>query len=168
MSTFKKNQTSPDGGNIVFLSPFNIQNPSREQQTEFIMENVFASAALDECGEVYDYTKLPKAAELKEFIGRTVREKKPRWTVGTDLSATVLAGMRIPRRILINPTVTFDDLNNIPDHVRETTYGYFDLIHEADYERFCSVYPNAALILEQWLDIEQVAPMISAICNAKD
>ena len=38
----------------------------------------------------------------------------------------------------------------------------------ADYERFCSVYPNAALILEQWLDIEQVAPMISAICNDKD
>ena len=150
--------------NIIFLSPFNIANPSREQQTDFIMENAFASAALNGYGEVYDYTRLPKAPELKEFVVCTVREKKPRWVVGAGLSATVLAGMRIPRRILINPTITFDDLNNVPDHVRETTYGYFDLNHEADYERFCSVYPNAALILEPWLDIEQIAPMIKDIC----
>ena len=77
MSTFNKVFSSTDGVNIVFLSPFNIENPSSEQQTEFIMENVFVSAALNECGEVYDYTKLPKAVELKEFIKRTVCEKNP-------------------------------------------------------------------------------------------
>ena len=152
--------------NLVFLIPFTIENPSREQQTDFLYENMMESSALGKLGKVYDYRELPKTeVELKAFIEAKIREEKPEWVIATDLSASVLAGIKIPNRLLINPSITFDDLNNVPEHVRQTTHGFFDQSHEADYERFCSVYPNAMLSLDLDIDYERIAPIIEGIIN---
>ena len=151
---------------LVFLIPFRMENPSREQQTDFLYENMMASSALGKLGKAYDYRELPKTeAELKAFITAKIREEKPEWVIATDLSASVLAGIKIPNRLLINPSITFDDLNNVPEHVRQTTHGFFDQSHEADYERFCSVYPNAMLSLDLDIDYERIAPIIEGIIN---
>ena len=46
------------------------------------------------------------------------------------------------RKVLINPTVTYDDLNMVSEFARMNTYGFFDQKHEADYNLFQSVYPH--------------------------
>ena len=151
---------------LIFLNPFTVENPSREQQTEFLYENMMASSALGKFGEVYDYKELPKTEEeLKVFIEGKIIEEKPQWVVATELSASVLAGIKIPNRILINPAISFDVLNNVPEHVRQTIHGVFDQSHESDYERFCSAYPNAMLSLDLDMDYDQIVPIITGILN---
>ena len=151
---------------LVFLNPFIIENPTREQQTEFLYENMMASSAFAKLGEVYDYKVLPKTEdELKDFIKTKIRDEKPQWVIATDLSATILAGIKITNRILINPTISFDDLNIVPELARQTTHGFFDKSHEADYERFCSVYPSAMLSLSPEMDYNRIAPIIEGIIN---
>ena len=154
---------------LVFLNPFIVENPTREQQTEFLYENMLASSALGKSGKVYDYRELPKTEEeLKTFIEAKIMEEKPLWVVATDLSASVLAGIKIPNRILINHRVSFDDLNNVPEHARQTTHGFFDQSHESDYERFCSVYPSAILSLDPDMDYDSIPPIIEEIIDDKD
>ena len=151
---------------LVFLNPFIIENPTREQQTEFLYENMMASSALGKLGEVFDYKELPKTEEaLKAFIEGKINEEIPQWVVATDLSATILAGIKITNRILINPTISFDDLNIVPELARQTTHGFFDQSHEADYERVCSVYPSAMLSLSPEMDYDRIAPIIEEIIN---
>ena len=151
---------------LIFLNPFTIENPTREQQTEILYEDMMASSALGKFGEVYDYKELPKTEkELKVFIEGKIKEEKPQWMVATDLSASVLAGIKIPNRILINHRVSFDDLNNVPEHARQTTHGFFDQSHESDYERFCSVYPSAILSLDPDMDYDSITPIIGRIIS---
>ena len=155
--------------NLVFLNPFTIENPSREQQTDFLYGDMMVSSALGKLGKVYDYRELPKTEEeLKVFIDGKIIEDKPQWVVATDLSASVLAGIKIPNRILINPHISFDDLNNVPEHTRQTTHGFFDESHESDYERFCSVYPSAMLSLAPEMDYDRIAPIIEGIISQKE
>lgn len=47
-------------------------------------------------------------------------------------------------KILVNPTVTYNDLNNVSEFDRQYTFGFFDKDFEKDYELFQKVYPNAA------------------------
>ena len=151
---------------LIFLNPFIVENPTREQQTDFLYENMEATSALGIFGEIFDYKELPKTEEeLKVFIEGKVIEEKPQWVIAADLSASVLAGIKIPNRILINPSISFDDLNNVPDHVRQTTHGFFDQSHETDYERFCSVYPSAMLSLAPEIDYDQFVPLIQGIMD---
>ena len=155
--------------NLIFLNPFTIENPTREQQTDFLYEDMMAGSALGKLGKVFDYKELPKTEEeLKAFIEAKIREEKPLWVVATDLSASALAGIKIPNRILINPAISFEDLNNVPEHVRQTTHGFFDQSHESDYERFCSVYPSAMLSLDPDMDYDRIAPIIEEIINDKE
>ena len=51
--------------------------------------------------------------------------------------------LRNQRKILINPIVKFEDLNNISEFDRIYTYGFFDKSHKEDYEHFQAVYPNS-------------------------
>lgn len=154
---------------LIFLNPFTIENPTLEQQTDFLYEDLMASSALGKLGKMYDYKELPKTKEeLRAFIEGKIMEEKPQWVVATDLSASVLAGIKIPNRILVNPAITFDDLNNVPEHGSQTTHGFFDQSHEVDYERFCSVYPSAMLSLAPEMDYERITPIIEGIINDKE
>ena len=154
---------------LIFLNPFRIENPTREQQTEFLYENMMASNAFGNMGDELDYKELPKTEkELITFIKTKIREEKPEWIIATELSATVLAAIKIPNRILINPAITFNDLNNVPDHVRQTTHGFFSESHEDNYTRFSSVYPNSMLTLDPEVDYETIAALIKSIITDKE
>ena len=131
---------------IIFLSTFDKKEASMEEKTDFIICQNEMYLEYESHGEVFDYRKLPynDTVGLKTFILEKIKVNQPKWIVGEGTSATVLMGMKIPDRILVNPKVIFEDLNNVPDYVRQSTFGFFDKYHEKDYERFQSVYPHSA------------------------
>lgn len=150
---------------LVFLSTFDKKDASMEVKTDFIIGQAEAYSEFYQLGEVFDYRNLPynDPKGLKNFISEKIKENKPKWIVGEGTSATVLIGMKIPGRIMVNPKVTFNDLNNVPNHVRESTFGFFDKYHEKDYERFQSVYPNSAWYPQTSIDLCDLKSMIENI-----
>ena len=153
---------------MIFLSTFDKKDASMEAKTDFIIGQNEMYLEYNPLGEVFDYRNLPynDPAGLKKFILDKIKETQPKWIVGEGTSASVLLGMKIPGRIFVNPKVSFEDLNNVTDYVRETTFGFFDKYHEKDNERFQSVYPNSAWYPETSIDILDLKSMISTIINS--
>lgn len=128
---------------LIFLKPFDIKNPTLDEQNAFMMQEVFTEVECRGIGKIYNNDVL-HGKNLAEFIHREIATERPDWIVAEGQCATVAIGMKRQKKILLNPTVSFDDLNNIPEHTRQNTFGFFDNRHEHDYERFQSVYPHAA------------------------
>ena len=152
---------------LIFLSTFDKKNASMEEKTDFIIGQNEMYLEYKPLGEVFDYRKLPynDPVGLKNFISEKIKEKQPKWIVGEGTSATVLMGMKIPGRVLVNPEVSFEDLNNVTEYVRQSTFGFFDEYHEKDYERFQSVYPNSAWYPETTIDLLDLKLLIENIIH---
>lgn len=150
---------------LIFLSTFDRKDASMEEKTDFIISQNEIYLEYKPLGEVYDYKALPynDSAFLKNFISEKIKEFHPKWIIGEGTSATVLMSMKIPCRILVNPHVGYDDLNNVPDKVRLSCFGFFDKYHEGDYERFQSVYPNSAWYPENTMDLSDLKPIVEGI-----
>ena len=155
---------------LIFLSTFNKKDASMEEKTDFIIGQNEMYLEYESLGEVFDYRKLPYngPVRLENFISEKIKENNPKWIVGEGTSATVLMGMKMPGRILVNPKVSFDDLNNVADYVRQSTFGFFDKNHEKDYERFQSVYPHSAWYPETTIELLDMKSMISSIINSDE
>ena len=155
---------------LIFLSTFCKKDASMQEKTDFIIGQAEAYSEFSSLGEVFDYRNLPYnySAGLKNFILEKIKENQPKWIVGEGTSATVLMGMRIRGRIMVNPKVSFEDLNNVPDYVRQSTFGFFDKYHEKDYEKFQSVYPNSAWYPETSIDLLDLKSMIATILNTDE
>lgn len=128
---------------LIFLKPFAIKNPTPDEQNEFMMREVVNEVECRDLGEIYN-NEILHGKNLAEFIGEEVDRLRPEWVVAEGACATVALSLKRPKKILLNPKVTFDDLNNVPEHARQNTFGFFDDRHEQDYERFQSVYPHSA------------------------
>ena len=152
---------------LIFLSTFHKKDATMEEKTDFIISQAESYSEFYPLGEVFDYRNLPynNLPELKKFISEKINENGPKWIVGEGTSATVLMGMKIPGRILVNPKVSFEDLNNVPYYVRESTFGFFDKYHEKDYERFQSVYPNSAWYPETSIYLFDLKSLIEGIIH---
>ena len=155
---------------LVFLSTFAKKDASMEEKTDFIIGQNETYLEYNSLGEVYDYRKLPydDPVGLKKFISEKITKENPKWIIGEGTSATVLMGMKLPERILVNPEVSFEDLNDVPEYVRQSTFGFFDKYHEKDYERFQSVYPNSAWYPETSIDLLDLKSMIDSIINSEE
>ena len=153
---------------LIFLSIFNKKDASMEEKTDFIIGQNEIYLEYKSIGEIFNYRKLPynDPVGLKSFISEKIKVNNPKWIVGEETSATVLMGMKVPGRILVNPKVSFDDLNNVPDYVRQSTFGFFDKFHEKDYEKFQSVYPNSAWYPETSVDLLDMKSMIETIIDS--
>lgn len=128
---------------LIFLKPFTLKNPTLDQQNEFMMrENVNVVECAD-LGKIYNNDDLD-GHDLTEFITQKVKGHRPEWVVAEGECATVALKMKRQKKILLNPKVNVEDLNNVAEHTRQNTYGFFDDRHEQDYERFQSVYPHVA------------------------
>lgn len=147
---------------LIFLSTFNKKDASMEEKNDFIIGQTFISVECAELGTIFDYTQIPPD-DVVGFIKKKIKEFKPQWVVGEGTSASALMKMKVPGRVLVNPTVGFDDLNNVPDHVRQTTYGFFDNDHEEDYNRFQSVFPHSAWYPEQKISLLSIQPILATI-----
>ena len=152
---------------LIFLSTFDKKDASMEEKTDFIVGQAEAYSEFSSLVEVFDYRNLPynDPIGLKNFILEKIKKNQPKWIVGEGTNATVLMGMKIRGRILVNPKVTLKDINNVPDYVRQSTFGFFDKYHEKDYERFQSIYPNSAWYPAAKISILNLKSMIETIIN---
>ncbi len=133
--------------NVIFLKPFTLNNPTLEEQNDFMMRQIVNEMECAELGSIYSNDEL-YGKDITEFISGKVEALRPEWIIAEGECATVVLKMRNQKKILINPKVTTDDLNNVAEQTRQNTFGFFDDRHEQDYERFQSVYPNAAWFAE--------------------
>lgn len=151
--------------NFVFLEPFRIERPTREEQNDFMMREIVNQVECADFGKFYTNNELYDKV-LTEFIPQVVKDERPDWVIAEGECATVALGMKRRKKVLINPKVSFDSLNNVPDSARRNTYGFFDARHESDYERFQSVYPNAALYAQtDELTLFMIKDIVEAIIN---
>lgn len=138
-----QHQKEKSMNNLVFLKPFSIKNPTLDEQNAFMTREIVNEVECASLGKFYNNDTL-YGKNLKEFITTEVLENKPEWIIAEGECASITLGIKNHRKILINPKVSFDDLNNVPVFARNNTYGFFDDRHEQDYEIFQSVYPHAA------------------------
>lgn len=128
---------------LIFLKPFTTRNPTLDEQNAFIGREIVNEVECACLGEIYT-SEVLYGKDLDEFIHTTVKEKHPEWVVAEGACATVAIGIRHQKKILINPRVSFEDLNNVSEFDRQNTFAFFDDRHEQNYERFQSVFPHSA------------------------
>ncbi len=70
------------------------------------------------------------------------------------------------KKILINPTVTLNDLNWVTPETIRDTYAFFSANYEKDYEMYSRVYKNAAFYpAQKILYIGELSPLIEGIVS---
>lgn len=130
---------------LIFPKPFRVKNPTLDDQTSYLMSSLFDDVDMSEIGNFVEVNTLPKSDYAKE-IRRIVAKQKPDWVIASGESATACINLYRQNKILVNPAVTFNDLNNVPEYARQHTYGFFGSLPEQEksYELFQTVYPHAA------------------------
>ena len=128
---------------LIFLKPLTIMNPSLDEQNDFMMREIVNEVECADLGKFYTNEHL-HGKDIAEVINQAIAEHRSEWIVAEGGCATVALKLKNQKKVLLNPKVTFEDLNNISEHTRQNTFGFFDDRHEQDYERFQSVYPHAA------------------------
>lgn len=130
---------------LIFPAPFLLNNPTSDEQTAYIISSVMEEVTMKETGNVIEVNKLDKTIYTQE-VRRLIKEQNPDWVIASGESATACISLHRQKKILVNPTVTTDDLNNVPEYARHNTYGFFGALpeQEKNYELFQSVYPNVA------------------------
>ena len=145
---------------LIFLRKFNIKSPTLDEQNAFMMAEIMDEVECKDLGK-FITNEVLYDKDLETFITEKVKSENPEWIIAVGDSATVALKLQRQKKILINPKVSFDDLNNVPEFARQYTYGFFDQRHEEDYNRFQSVYPNSAWYLNlkdmSLFDIKDIA-----------
>ena len=148
---------------LIFLRKFNIKNPTLDEQNAFMMTEIMDEVECKDLG-TFITNEVLYDKDLITFIPETVKSENPEWVIAVEDSATIVLRLKRQKKILINPKVSFDDLNNVPEFARQYTYGFFDQRHEEDYNRFQSVYPNSVWYLNlkdmSLFDIKDIAKSI--------
>lgn len=158
-----------DRPGIVFFLPYwDKENSTRDDQLGFMMGQMADDDACEEIGGIaygnsqYFYSdKSPK-----DFIKNILAKQRPRWAVGVENAATLLLPCHRQRKILVNPTVTLNDLNWVTPETIRDTWAFFSADYEKDYEMCQRVYKNVAFYPAQpRLSIGDLSAMIKAIIN---
>ena len=130
---------------LIFPAPFLIKKPTADQQNDYLFSLLRDEMATEGIGDFIEVNTLNKS-DYHEEIRKIIAERKPDWVIAAGESATACLSLHGQKKILVNPIVTFDDLNNVPEYTRQYTYGFFGALpqQQKSYELFQSVYPNAA------------------------
>lgn len=128
---------------LIFLKPFTIKNPTLDEQNNFMMREIVNEVECADLGKFYTNEQM-HGKYIAEVISRAVAEHQLEWIVAEGECATAALKLKNQKKVLLNPKVSFEDLNNVPEHTRQNTFGFFEDRHEQDYERFQSVYPHSA------------------------
>ena len=151
--------------NLIFLKPFSIKNPTLDEQNDFMMTEVVTEVECANLGKIYNNDML-YGKDLAVFIPEEVKEHTPQWIVAVGQCATVALNLRNQKKVLLNPKVSYDHLNNVSEFDREHTFGFFDDRHEQDYERFQTVFPHAAWFPQNdSLNLFTIKEMVEEIIN---
>lgn len=150
---------------LIFLDYWDNDNPTSDAQMGFMFAQMDNEEDCENLGEVYSneffYQKNPKEA-IKEEISK----HHPKWVIGLENSATLLLPYHRQKKILINPTVTVDDLNGVTSETIRDTYAFFSANYEKDYEVYSKVYKNAAFYpMQKILFTSDIKTAIEAILS---
>ena len=150
---------------LIFLDYWDNDNPTSDAQMGFMFAQMDNEEESEDFGEVYSndffYQKNPKEA-IKEEIAK----HHPKWVIGLENSATLLLPYHRQKKILINPTVTVDDLNWVTSETIRDTYAFFSADYEKDYEMYSKVYKNVAFYpMQKILFISDIKSAIEAILS---
>ena len=130
---------------LIFPAPFLINDPTTDQQNEYMISLLMEEMAMEGIGDFIEVNALDKS-NYHEVVRKIIADRKPDWVIAAGESATACISLHGIKKLLVNPIVTFDDLNNVPEYARQHTYGFFGALpqQQKSYELFQSVYPNAA------------------------
>ena len=130
---------------LIFPAPFLIKTPTVDQQNEYMISLLKDEMSMVGIGDFVEVNALNKS-NYYEDVRKIIAERKPDWVIAAGESATACIGLHGVKKMLVNPIVTFDDLNNVPEYTRQHTYGFFGALpqQQKSYEMFQTVYPNAA------------------------
>lgn len=150
---------------LIFLDYWDNDNPTSDAQMGFMFAQMDNEEESGDIGEVYSndffYQKNPKEA-IKEEIA----QHHPKWVIGLENSATLLLPYHRQKKILINPTITVDDLNWVTSETIRDTYAFFSADYEKDYEVYSKVYKNVAFYpMQKILFISDIKAAIEAILS---
>lgn len=150
---------------LIFLDYWDNDNPTSDAQMGFMFAQMDNEEDSEDIGEVYSndffYQKNPKEAIKKE-----IAKHRPKWVIGLENSATLLLPYHRQKKILINPTVTVDDLNWVTSETIRDTYAFFSANYEKDYEVYSKVYKNVAFYpMQKILFIGDIKAAIEAILS---
>ena len=146
---------------LIFPAPFLIKSPTAAQQNEYMISMLKDKMAMEGIGDFIEVNALNKSYYCKE-VRKIIADQKPDWIIASGESATACIGLYGQKKILVNPIVTFDDLNNVPEYARLHTYGFFGALPEQEKscELFQAVYPNASWFVNapnlQRIDIKDI------------
>lgn len=135
---------------LIFPAPFLMNNPTSDEQTAHIISSTIDEVSMMEIGTVIEVDGLDKTIYAQEIRG-LIKEQKPDWVIASGESATACINLYHQKKILVNPTLTTNDLNNVPEYTRWNTYGFFGALPEQEksYELFQCVYPHAAWFINK-------------------
>ena len=150
---------------LIFLDYWDNDNPTSDAQMGFMFAQMDNEEESEDIGEVYSnnffYQKNPK-----EAIKEEITKHRPKWVIGLENSATILLPYHRQKKILINPTVTMDDLNWVTSETIRNTYAFFSANYEKDYEVYSKVYKNVAFYpMQKILFISDIKAAIEAILS---
>lgn len=130
---------------LMFPAPFLIKNPTADQQNDYLFSLLMEEMTMESIGDFIEVNALNKS-NYYEDVCKIIAERKPDWVIAAGESATACISLHGIKKILVNPIVTFDDLNNVSEYARQHTYGFFGALpqQQKSYELFQTVYPNAA------------------------
>ena len=152
---------------LIFL-PFADQKNFREDEhPDFMITQLSISTLVQEMGKVYNYQVIPRK-NVKEFIQKKIEELSPDWIIAAGNSATALLELKLPNSILINPKVNTEFIKEVPKELKDSSFGYFGMDFEKDYEIFQSFYPNSAWYPAAEISILSLKSMIETIINNDD
>lgn len=130
---------------LIFPTPFLIKTPTVGQQNDYLFSLLKDEMVMKDIGDFIEVNALNKS-DYHEEIRKIIAERKPDWVIAAGESATACLSIHGQKKILVNPIVTFDDLNNVPEYTRLHTFGFFGALpqQQRSYEMFQTVYPNVA------------------------
>ena len=138
---------------LIFPAPFLIQKTTADQQNDYMFSLLKDEVALEGIGDFIEVNALNKSDYCEE-VRRIIAEQKPNWIIASEESATACIGLYGQKKILVNPIVTFDDLNNVPE-----------------YAHYRPLFARAAILQHferaayKWAWMSSVAPCQSYTCR---
>ena len=109
---------------LIFPTPFLINAPTPDQQTEYMISLLKDEIAMDGIGDFIEVNAMDKS-DYREEVRKIIAERQPDWVIAAGESATACLSLHRIKKILVNPIATFEDLNNVPEYARLHTYGFF-------------------------------------------
>ena len=94
---------------ITFLERFDIEHATPDSQMAYMFNEWDDFEVADKFGKSYGQNEFFENDQRK-VINDLIKSNRPKWVIALYNSATIILKRRFQRKILINPTVTYNDL----------------------------------------------------------